>query len=544
MNYATDSGAAARALTPMLNFTSSIYAPLPYTVPSAISNAHNRPRFGFTNDFAAIIDGDSDETSDYVRGILIGSIIVLCVALLWFIVILGLKCAGQKRVGFFAGHLARPAGADEAQERRLARTTRGVRTAFVLSAIAVIIACVVFYARGAGSFRASFDEVRRGIDLVQNAAGKAADLAENVMDAERNVDSTVRAEGELCGLGEDLSADIRTGVITLQNTVGELAVKVDSTLDGFGEDLRSLVAITEELESQLDAADILFGVLIAISVIIIALVVAMLVGVIFAWRGVTNCLTKLLQYAIIWPLFVLFLLLSWIFATLFLTASLAGSDFCYAPDQYVESLMDQRSSGFTGILFGFVLFYISGCSIPPPGADDILEMATLANQVLLQAHDLVEQLAELPTATIASICSLTPDEVATLEQVLDFSHDAAHVLNRAVVGLRSVLACETFHPIYTTFVHRAFCMEGVGGLTAIFSSTLVISVFSMCMIMFRAALYPIRELGANKEATDIAKGKGEAAPDANAEVDEAVAVKNNEESQGEGNAKVEEAVVY
>jgi len=73
------------------------------------------------------------------------------------------------------------------------------------------------------------------------------------------------------------------------------------------------------------------------------------------------------------------------------------------------------------------------------------------------------------------------------------SHEATHVLNRAIVGLRKVLACETFNPIYTTFVHEAFCVEGVSGLTYIFSTTLVISIFSMVMIMFRAALYPIKE---------------------------------------------------
>ena len=39
-------------------------------------------------------------------------------------------------------------------------------------------------------------------------------------------------------------------------------------------------------------ADILFYVLLAISVIIILLVVLMLVGVSFAWKGVSNCLTK------------------------------------------------------------------------------------------------------------------------------------------------------------------------------------------------------------------------------------------------------------
>lgn len=42
-------------------------------------------------------------------------------------------------------------------------------------------------------------------------------------------------------------------------------------------------------------------------------------------------------------------------------------------------------------------------------------------------------------------------------------------------------------------MHQAFCVQGVSGLTYIFSTTIVIAIFSMVMIMFRAAMYPIKE---------------------------------------------------
>ena len=42
-------------------------------------------------------------------------------------------------------------------------------------------------------------------------------------------------------------------------------------------------------------------------------------------------------------------------------------------------------------------------------------------------------------------------------------------------------------------MHQAFCVQGVSGLTYIFSTTMVIAIFSMVMIMFRAAMYPIKE---------------------------------------------------
>jgi len=175
----------------------------------------------------------------------------------------------------------------------------------------------------------------------------------------------------------------------------------------------------------------------------------------------------------------------------------------------------------------------------------MVEIATLANEVLVMAHDLAEQLAELSIDQIIAICRLTAAEAETLQQMLQLAHDAAHVLNRAVMGLRDLLACETFHPIYTTFVHNAFCVQGVGGINAIFYTTLVISIFSMCMIMFRAALYPIKEPGVDKDEVEIAKDHNEPPCDKDAKIDEAVEfVKDSDESPGEGDVKVTEAVVY
>lgn len=122
-----------------------------------------------------------------------------------------------------------------------------------------------------------------------------------------------------------------------------------------------------------------------------------------------------------------------------------------------------------------------------------MEMANQLKLVLASLHFLMELVGELSIENIAAICGLQAGEAAALKTLTVVGHEATHVLNRGVVGMRDLLSCETFNPIYTTFVHDAFCIEGVSGLTYIFSTTLVISVFSMVMIMFRAALYPIRE---------------------------------------------------
>jgi len=159
----------------------------------------------------------------------------------------------------------------------------------------------------------------------------------------------------------------------------------------------------------------------------------------------------------------------------------------------------------------------------------VIALATQARVVLGYAHDLTELLGNLPIAGIVALCGLTIPQATVLKTFVDFSHDVTHLLNRAIVGLREVLACETFNPIYTTFVHKALCIEGVSGLKSIFTTTLIISIFSMIMIMFRAALYPIKEPDVQSASS------GENAMEV---------VKYNETSPGEKGAGDGQVVVY
>ena len=163
-----------------------------------------------------MVDKNSEETAqDYILGIIIGAMIILIVALLWFFVIIVLKFLGQNKVGFFAGRLVRPIDANLLAEKQQAdadnnanedeqplneqplnevlpvsstTTTQyrdantnekfnqrvwAVRLMFVLSGCFVIIAGGLFYGKGVVSFKNSIDEVRNGISLVQDA-GKSA----------------------------------------------------------------------------------------------------------------------------------------------------------------------------------------------------------------------------------------------------------------------------------------------------------------------------------------------------------------------------------
>ncbi len=149
------------------------------------------------------------------------SILILCIAVVWFLVIVCLKVAGQKRVGFLAGHIEWremkpefesgsnrtlsaipeeeernetelnneefPAPNEETEaflatplvisntifdereyareEKKFHRKVFGVRAAFVISGICVIISGGLFYGKGVASFDDSLNTVRVGIDV-------------------------------------------------------------------------------------------------------------------------------------------------------------------------------------------------------------------------------------------------------------------------------------------------------------------------------------------------------------------------------------------
>ena len=366
-------------------------------------------------DFEALVKG-GDQTQEYVLGVIIGAMVILIVAIVWFFAIICLKIAGQKRVGFLAGRMVRPSHAgpshkeegagvevvmenddqalpvsdnNEADEaipavntslndttnnadaahvdKMFERKLWAVRGTFVLSGIAVLVAGILFYTNGVHSFWGSIDEVRNGIDLVQDAAYKGIRLTDDVIvqgtrlenERQPSQEATDSRGGEICGLDSEVSTQIRTMYTGLTSNIDQVTSTLDGQLGSFGNDLRSLVSLTEDINNSLDTADVFLFILVAISCIIIGLIIAMLVGVFFAWKGVSNCLTRCIQYAIIWPLFIFFLILCWIFATLFLITSLAGADFCVAPDRNVEELLNKRDGEFDGIIFGFIIFYVS-----------------------------------------------------------------------------------------------------------------------------------------------------------------------------------------
>ena len=144
---------------------------------------------------------------------------------------------------------------------------------------------------------------------------------------------------ELCGFDGPVAIRTQEVFANLSAAHEELSSMIDESLSSMNDDLRSLILLTENVEKSLYNADIFFYIMIVVTCFLFLLIVAMLSGVWFSAKNISNCYSKCTTRAIIWPLFIFFLVLAWIFATAFLVAQLAGADFCVNPDKYVAQFL-------------------------------------------------------------------------------------------------------------------------------------------------------------------------------------------------------------
>ena len=120
------------------------------------------------------------------------------------------------------------------------------------------------------------------------------------------------------------------------------------------------------------------------------------------------------------------------------------------------------------------------------------EITRSVTEALNTAHDLSEIIMTQPLDSLESQCGLTSAAGTAVKEGAVVLHNATHALNGAWIGIQGLLECKTFNPIYSTFVHNAICVDGVGGLTWLFTSSFFLVMFAMIMLMFRAALYPAK----------------------------------------------------
>jgi len=196
---------------------------------------------------------------------------------------------------------------------------------------------------------------------------------------------------------------------------------------------------------------------------------------------------------IILPLFIIFLLLSWLFASLTLIAAIAGADFCIMPDAHVMSVVDSFKEDMGTEMYDYIAYYISGCDGNAPLQDLRYEFNSLVEDSELNVDYIQSNLVEDLTST----CGLQSYEIANLKDNMGLLDEVANDMALDFNAIMELVDCNKVNPIYTSLVHDAVCVNGVGGLTWVFATMLTMAIMAMLMLTFRAAIRPVKAIRKN-----------------------------------------------
>ena len=535
---------------------------------SVIRRLHAWPRYGLPSSTSALASGNSEQQKDYVLGIIIGSLIILGVAILWTLVLLILKCCGR-RVGCASGrpHAPKPPlrqntsreegfevtestkiqfvegemeDADpsklafnvdeqyqsdlENYERNLKKHNRSMlltRISFMLAGLTAIIASTLFFAKGAEELVQSLNTAQLSLDLADTTLNKAINVSDTFVAAQERVNEEklifADESSEFC----DLSATDLPAAAEVQAAINDLATASKALTTGFidsavnlAEDLRAARELTHEVNTSLDRVKPFFYIAVAFSAVLDVIILSLMLSVALQWAGkkprCCQCLMRCVRNVFIIPILFIFMFLAWLFCSVFVIAAVAGADFCMKPDVYVLSFLEKYEERFTSgsMVLSFLKYYVSACNENYEPID-IPEMVPEGLDAAVNAvHSFLEygQNDNAFTEVLNSICSNSGDKINELASVL---HQQLHVLVGAIVGIANVLQCSSMNPIYTTAIHKATCVNGVGGLAWLFWTQITIAVACMVMITLRAAWYgAATDKGEGKDSSEMeASGK-------------------------------------
>jgi hypothetical protein len=197
--------------------------------------------------------------------------LIFAIALFMFTVLMIIKCAGPKRVGFLAGRLNHPyydgntpdlidqdVNEYDAKKDKKFKTKVGiVRLMFVISGLAVVICVVLFYIKGMAAFRTSIDETSQGLQLIDETANSATDILNSAM---VNTDKLVSefntimtaTDGQICKGDTDIATGIRDKFGEVDEVIAQFKEPFEKNAGTAIDGLAKVTSTTQEVEDNVD----------------------------------------------------------------------------------------------------------------------------------------------------------------------------------------------------------------------------------------------------------------------------------------------------
>jgi len=338
-----------------ISYIGSIYEPSPL-----ITSLHASPRFGHSNSMVDLFYNDT--RTDYIRGLLFVSAFVFVIFFIWLIIVLLLKCCGEKRVGCLSG-----VGFRQSQSKSEICRINWTRYIFMFCGVLLITSCTLFSMKGVDmvdvalkSIQDSSDDISMianqtytvltKLDNVGNQAVPLRDSTVKVLDSnlcpnKYNLMSTLDAIGNdivIPGVDNTSSYDLRDNLHII-NQVEKGAVQIIEYLEILNNFILGLITNFETTYAQfIDKKDDVDYVLdeiqsntkwlayLVLPVGIFAFIFSF--GTSLVWKDKSSTCFQKLQSWILLPLFLLMIILFVIVGLVIYPSGIVNSDFCLGAD--------------------------------------------------------------------------------------------------------------------------------------------------------------------------------------------------------------------
>lgn len=256
------------------------------------------------------------------------------------------------------------------------------------------------------------------------------------------------------------------------------------TLEQFQQHLLQVSAGADHLNYQLSTIDWVFYVAVVFGLIVALLALCMVGGLLLPLPRLIKCL----QNRLLFPLFLFFVVLSFILAIAFLVASMAMADVCYDnPDPRVAEVAQMliENELDDSFITEYVIYWFSQCQADPNSLKKNQEFLQEAQTSLDDFEAVLGEFFE----TAEDVCGTTQENVFATTFLTMGAYLCASV--GALLRLRYAFECSTWMPLYYNTVYSAMCFNGTSGVWSIAATQFMTVLMTGFILTFRAVFWEL-----------------------------------------------------
>jgi len=409
---------------------------------------------------------------------------------MWSVLILVFKCLGPERVGFLSG-------SNFVQTTESHKRPSRIRLIFLNSSLLVIIFSILLVTNGLGNLQrtvTTLDSSNAEVDKIAFEADIIVDGMIIVGSQSAGIrDVIVSNLGNFCPGEPDIKG--KTGIdfdaiaVATIEKLAQLKDFIENNADDLQNALQRVNDGTADLDDALQYADATDW---RVKMVVVPLVIVpaiMFVGVGLAWFDISNDTVQCILSWFILPIFVFLITFMWLLCSSLGMIITSHSDLCMggegsgSPDGSFQEILSELDVDKSTLLYESLIYFSQGCKEDYPFEfidDYIVELADGFSSVV--EFELKAEIVGVDR--LETLCSKDFTELLDSMSLLKQNLRSLDTSASTALGL---LSCPRINSLYANTFHEATCTSSIKGETWVFVCLLLISIFGMLMITFRAS---------------------------------------------------------